>query len=245
MICTKKVSENLYEVRDDTYFLQYRKDSEYVNATALCKMIRGKLDNALGRWLRYHTTAILLHDLGWHLADAQDTRPYYNDKVTRDIFIHPTMVFNLVVCLDAKFNFPICMLMKQITCNGAIETSNVRQYFTVFQVHNSKMGPLKRFYAFEGTIEETNQEYRRIVNLDGHQESRRFYQECKANDQVSIREMLREDFRNNGNVCIDNDGYCGTTMDNDQFFDFLKKLCLASANVNTYDEIDYSNSNCV
>ena len=123
MISTKKVNENLYSVEDlNKTFLQYRKDSEYVNATALCKLLRPKCGNLLGQWLRSKTAMGLIHDLGWYLSDAKDIRPYYIDgTINNNIFIHPSMVFSLVLFLDPKYNYPICKLMQQIMRNNAID----------------------------------------------------------------------------------------------------------------------------
>jgi KilA-N domain len=244
MISTKQVGEKLFQVTDShDNFLQYRQDSEYINASALCLLIKGKRTNMLGLWLRSRDATRLIKDLDWDLCDANDIRPYYIDStIDHNTFVHPSLVFNLTMFLDYKFNFAICNLMKQIMLNCAAPPK-VYHTFTFFELRNPKLGPMKQYKAVEG-MEASHKRGCECV-IANHPEAMVLFQ-CKVPDNVYVIREIKHDFATNGNICINRDLYCGSKLDMNSLMNLLRKFCKIELQpCNTYDVVDYSDANSV
>ena len=79
-----------------------------------------------------------------------------------------------------------------------------------------------------------------------HPQANIVFQQRKVSNDVDVTQVLYDDSENFGRVCMDQKGYCGTTMDKPLFLDFLQKCCKTHAepyilNSNIYDVPDCDN----
>ena len=250
MISIVQLCDNLYSAKDaQNNFLHFQKDSEDVDASALCTMIKGR-GNWLGQWLRSKTTSSLINDLEWYLDDTGNIPYFVDGTVKNHTFIHPSLVGSLVIWLDPRYNYSICKLMQAIIRNSAIDNEVLEKkkkdthYLTVYEICDTKLGPLKRYRVYEGT-KETFATGNEII-MKTHPQANIVFQQRKVPNNVEVTHVLYDDSENFGRVCMDKKGYCGTTMDKPLFLDFLQDCCKTHAepyilNANIYDVPDCAN----
>ena len=189
MISIKKVGENLYRAYDDKIWLEYYKESEYVNATALCKLICRR--DCLERWMATKQCKDLMFALGRDLEDASYIVEPVCYIVDESTFIHPSLVPHLSTWLGPKYNYPVCKLQKQIMYNNVVDNMarlNVKpipkHYFTLFELNDPKLGPLKQFKTIEGEEKMVMHEQNRLVKK--HPKARIIFQHHQVPDTAKV-----------------------------------------------------------
>ena len=115
----------------------------------------------------------------------------------------------------------------------------------MFELNNAQLGPLKQYKAVEGDKKHTNVEHGKIQRW--HPQATIVFQQRKVPNEVNVMDALYDDFDQFGNICIDKDKYCGSTMAKEELTQFLDaQRCKTNAepyimNTNTYDVPDCSN----
>ena len=200
MISSRQVSNNLCIVFYNSLWLEYFKDSEYINATGLCKQIRKR--NCLIHWKRNQTTIKLMQALNKELKEQYNMEDAVCFEMNGATFIHPSLAPHLATWLGVEFNYPVCQMLKHIIATNEVDKMSrfvpkqvlSTHSFTFFELHDPKLGPMKQYKAVEG-LENT---HKRECDLlcKKHAKATVIFQQLKVPDNVRVVYELKEDFKN-------------------------------------------------
>jgi len=200
----------------------YVKQSEYVNATALCMFARGR--NVLNHWLENATTKRLMKVLDQQLEDRFNVAEPITLNINNCTYIHPSLVPHLATWLGPCYNYPICKLLQHVIRTPVVPV----HAFTFFAVKNS--GPLKPYYALESKLCELKLDVARVMRK--HWDAEIIFQHLQVADTTRVLNNIRKDFKLEGNICIDWDMYCGSTLTQVQVLELINKYCYSDTEPN-------------
>ena len=202
--------------------LYFFKPGEYVNAHALCYQLRKRRD-IYDNWTRLIITEALF-------AGLRASYVIPTQIIDCDTFIHITLVPHLTAWLCPRSNYVIFLILEEIhrLCNGGdphvwVPKSPPTNVFAFFEI-SQDLTTLHRYYAMECKSQQFNRR---------HEQLKLKHPKCELILKVeniprvrpSILSKIKKDYKENGNICICNDGYCGSKLPEPAMLNLLWELC--------------------
>ena len=226
MYSIRRVYDNIYEVTDGRFKLQYHKNSEYINATRFVRSIRS-MGSTLKSWLENKTVQTLMRLLE-EQTEAEATGPHVPEPICYemdgDTWIHPSLGQSLAIWLGCRYNYPMCKLLQHIIItNSAPPPTPPTHTFTFFEHHDPRYGPLKRYRAMECPKGFLVSELDKVMRK--HPQAEIIFQQLEVPETVRMVHSIREEYNGiGGKLCVDRDMYCGSMLSEEELLLLLQNM---------------------